>query len=296
MAVAVVLVAAAIAYVAICARMALVLTEPHRQPFLSSPEQYSLPYESATFPSRVDAIPLDGWLLQPPPGAPRRRPVVAIHGRGSDRTREADGRLLEIAGGLVAAGHPVLLFDLRGSGRSGGQRFTFGVQEVRDVGGAIDFLQLRGLAGDGVDLLGFSMGAATALLMAPDEPLVRAVVADSAYAELASLIDDQVPKASGLPGMFTPGMVFLARPLVGFDMYTIRPIDSVPSMASRGVPLLVIHGDADPTVPVSHGHRIAAAYGEGVETLFVPGAGHVRSYETNPATYLARVIALFDQA
>jgi pimeloyl-ACP methyl ester carboxylesterase len=280
---------AAIAYVAICARMALVLTAPSRQPFITSPEHYGLSYESVTFPSRIDAITLDGWLLNPPSGVPARRPIVAVHGRGSDRTREADGRLLEIAAALVADGHPVLLFDLRGSGRSGGQRFTFGVQEVRDVGGAIDLLERRGLASDGVGLLGYSMGAATTLLLAPDEPLVRAVVEDSGYAELASLIDDQVPRASGLPGMFTPGMVVLARPLVGFDMYAIRPVDGVPALAARRVPLLVIHGEADPTVPVSHGQHIAAAYGSGVETLFVPGAGHVRSYETDPGTYLDRV-------
>jgi len=285
---------AVVAYVVICGRMALVLTEPSRQPFLSSPEQYGLAYESVTFPSRVDAIPLDGWLLLPPADAPARRPIVAVHGRASDRTREADGHLLEIAAALVRDGHPVLLFDLRGSGRSGGVRYTLGVLEVRDVGGAIDFLQQRGLVTDGADLLGYSMGASTALLLAPNEPSVHAIVEDSGYAELASLLADQVPRYSGLPGIFTPGMVLLARPLVGIDAYAIRPIDGVPSLAARGVPLLVIHGEADATVPVDHGYRLAAAYGAGAQTLFVPGAGHVRSYATEPETYLARVIAFFD--
>jgi uncharacterized protein len=309
-AVALVAIVAVVAYVVVCGRMALVLTEPIRQPLRSSPAEYGLAYESVTFPSRVDAITLDGWLVTPPAGLPERRPIIAIHGRGADRTREVGGHLLEIAAALVRDGHPLLLFDLRGSGRSGGERFTLGAQEVRDVGGAIDFVQGRGLAGTraepglgagtpaagGVDLLGYSMGASTALLLAPNEPLVRAIVEDSGYAELASLLDEQVPRYSGLPGIFTPGMVVLARPLLGIDVDAIRPVDGVPTLAARGVPLLVIHGEADATVPVDHGRRLAAAYGAGVQTLFVPGAGHVRSYEADPAAYLARVAAFFDQS
>jgi pimeloyl-ACP methyl ester carboxylesterase len=277
--------------------MALTLTRPERQPFRFSPEQYGLSYESVSFPSRVDAIQLDGWLLGlPQAGAPARRPVVAVHGKGVDRTREAHDHMLEIAGHLVRHGYPVLLFDLRGSGRSGGERFTLGAQEVRDVGGAIDFLYSRGLTNDGVDLLGYSMGAATAMMLAPNEPLVRALVEDSGYAELGDLLDERVPKESGLPPFFTPGMVFMARTLVGMDMYAIRPVDIIPALAARGTPLLVIHGDADQSVPSSHARRIMAAYGPRAESLFLPSAGHVRSYEVDPDTYVTRLTAFFDHA
>jgi pimeloyl-ACP methyl ester carboxylesterase len=277
--------------------MALTLTRPERQPFRFFPEQYGLAYESVSFPSRVDAIPLDGWLLGlPEGGVPRRRPVVAVHGKGVDRTREAHDHMLEIADHLVRQGHPVLLFDLRGSGRSGGERFTLGAQEVRDVGGAIDFLYGRGLANDGVELLGYSMGAATAMMLAPNEPLVRALVEDSGYAELGDLLDERVPQESGLPPFFTPGMVFMARTLVGMDMYAIRPIDAIPSLAARGTPFLVVHGGADQSVPFSHARRIMAAYGPRAETLFLPGAGHVRSYEADPGAYMARLTDFLDRA
>jgi pimeloyl-ACP methyl ester carboxylesterase len=249
-----------LAYVAICSYMALTLTRPERQPFRFFPEQYGLTYESVSFPSRVDAIPLDGWLLSPPvSGASTRPTIVVVHGKGVDRTREAHDHMLEIADHLVRGGHRVLLFDLRGSGRSGGERFTLGAQEVRDVGGAIDFLQSRGLANDGVHLLGYSMGAATAMMLSPKEPLVRSLVEDSGYAELGGLLEERVPQESGLPPFFTPGMVFMARALVGMDMYAIRPIDAIPALATRGTPLLVIHGDADQSVPFSHAGRILAA-------------------------------------
>jgi pimeloyl-ACP methyl ester carboxylesterase len=285
-----------VGYFAICGYMALTLTEPQRRPFETSPEQYGLAYEAVGFASRVDATQLSGWLLQPDAAVPEARPVVVVHGRGADRTREAHGHVLEIAADLVHHGHPVLVFDLRGSGQSGGAHYTLGAKEVWDLGGAIDYLAGRGLARGGLDLLGYSMGGATVLLDASNEELVRAVAEDSGYADLQQLIDEQLPKASHLPAIFNPGTVLMARPLLGIDANAIRPIDHVPSLAARGVPLLVIHGSADSTVPFEHGQRIAAAYGPGVQTLFVVGAEHVRSYETEPAAYLAMLESFFTRA
>ena len=74
---------------------------------------------------------------------------------------------------------------------------------------------------------------------------MRAVVVDSGYADLGDVLDQQVPKASGLPALFTPGIVLMARPLLGVDAADIRPIDGVPALAGRGVRLLVIHGEAE---------------------------------------------------
>jgi pimeloyl-ACP methyl ester carboxylesterase len=283
-------------YLIICGYTAVLLTEPERRPFAAVPEQYGLRYEDVQFASRVDAVTLEGWLLLPPETLSARRPLVVVHGKGVDRTREADNHILDIAAALVRDGHQVLLFDLRGSGQSGGEHYTLGAKEVWDMGGAIDFLAQHGLAGDGVDVLGYSMGGASALLDADGEPLVRAVVEDSAYAELGDLIDDQLPKASHLPSLFTPGTVLLARPLVGIDLYSIRPVDHVAALALHGVPLLVIHGEADTTIPVTHAHRIAAAYGPAVRTLIVPGAEHVRSYESDPQAYLDTLTRFLDDA
>lgn len=285
---------AVVAYAGTCAYMALTLTRPDRHAFTRFPEQFGLSYDTVEFPSRVDAIPLRGWLLHPPDGQPsRRRPVIMVHGMGADREAGPGDGQLGVAAPLVRAGYTLLTFDLRGSGESGGEYFTLGAQEVRDVGGAIDFLRGRGLADQGVNLVGFSMGGATALLMAEMDPSVRAVVEDSGYADLASLIDVQVPIASGLPPAFTPGMLLATRVLLGVDLYAIRPIDGVPALAAARVPLLVIHGVADTYVPPINGRQIAAAYGPQAETLFVPGAGHIESHMTVPAEYDARVLAFF---
>jgi pimeloyl-ACP methyl ester carboxylesterase len=289
--------AALVVYGGICGYMALTLTRPEREPFLHAPEQFGLAYEAVAFPSRIDRLPLHGWLLAVDDGArPKRRPVIMVHGKGTDREAGPGEGILGIAAPLTRAGYRVLTFDLRGSGESGGERFTLGAQEVRDVGGAVDFLRERGLAPDGLNLVGFSMGGSTALLAAADERLVRAVAEDSGYADLGDLLDDQVPRVSGLPGFFTPGMVLAARGLIGVDLYSIRPIDAMPRLASAQVPVLVIHGEADTYVPPINGHRLAASYGPTVETLFVPGAGHVEARVRSPGLYDDRLRSFRDHS
>jgi pimeloyl-ACP methyl ester carboxylesterase len=288
---------AAVLYAIICVYMALTLTRPDRHPFAHVPEQFGLAYESVAFPSRIDALPLRGWLLHPPAGTPtHRRPVIMVHGKGTDREAGPGDGILGIAAPLVRAGYDVLTFDLRGSGESGGDHFTLGAEEVRDLGGAIDLLAARGLAPEGVDVLGFSMGASTSMLVAETDPRVRALVEDSGYADLGQLLDEQVPRASGLPGFFTPGMVLAARTVLGVDLYAIRPIDGLPALARAGVPLMIIHGEDDTYVPTVNGHRLAEAYGPQAETLFVPGAKHVESHEKAPQLYDARVLAFFDRS
>ncbi|MCL4535775.1 MAG: alpha/beta hydrolase, partial [Bacteroidetes bacterium] len=145
-------------------------------------------------------------------------------------------------------------------------------------------------------LLGYSMGAATAMLEAATDPKVNVVAEDSGYATLGEVVEDQVPKASGLPSVFTPGVVLAARLLIGIDVYSIRPIDAARTLAARGIPLLVIHGEADTMIPVTNGHTLAAAYGSTVESYFVPGAVHVGSYPANPEAYLSHLTAFLDRS
>jgi pimeloyl-ACP methyl ester carboxylesterase len=275
-------------YAALCAYMALTLARPDRHPFTRTPASFGLPVNDVSFPSRVDGLTLRGWLLEPATPS-RARPVVLVHGKGGDRQSGPGEGALGVGAALAADGYRVLAFDLRGSGESAGERFTLGAQEIRDVGGAIDFLTAQGLAPEGVYLVGFSMGAATAMLSAEGEDTVRAVVEDSGYADLGELLEVQVPRASGLPSFFTPGVVVAVRALLGVDLDEIRPIDGLPRLAAAGVPLLVIHGLDDTYVPPSHGVRLAAAYGPKAQTYFVPGAGHVEGRQVDPQAYDARL-------
>jgi hypothetical protein len=70
-----------------------------------------------------------------------------------------------------------------------------------------------------------------------------------------------------------------------------RDLGGALDFLARSVPLLVIHGEGDTLVPVAHGQRIAATYGPGAHTPFVPGTEHVHAYAADPRRYLARVDA-----
>ena len=50
----------------------------------------------------------------------------------------------------------------------------------------------------------------------------------------------------------------------------------LPAVASRiACPVLIVHGEADPSVPAICARQLADAVGEGAEVLMIPGADHV---------------------
>eukprot|EP00053_Salpingoeca_punica_P004463 m.49244 g.49244 ORF g.49244 m.49244 type:complete len:297 (-) comp12804_c0_seq1:360-1250(-) len=72
------------------------------------------------------------------------------------------------------------------------------------------------------------------------------------------------PLASGLRLMF---------PSVS-RTWCCDPFPSIDKAPRIDCPTLVIHGDDDDIIPVSHGHALATACAGPVETLFIPAAGH----------------------
>jgi pimeloyl-ACP methyl ester carboxylesterase len=291
----------ALAYLGICTYVAITLTRPERKPITVDPHTFGLEVENVTFTSQPDHLQLRGWLLSrpgtPAPTGPAAHLIILVHGRNGTRDDPGIG-LVPIAAALVQQGYPVLTFDLRGHGESAGNRFSLGWYEQRDLEGAVDWAQARGFGQIGV--FGFSMGGATVLLTAAADPRIRAVAVDSAYAELAPILAVQVPKASGLPPLFTPGTLLMVRFLYGYDVRAIRPLAVMAQLRDR--PVLLLHGEADALVPVGDVERLwAARYGTGGDPQReyihrFPGASHVGSYQSDPATYLTLVLSFWKTA
>ncbi len=168
----------------------------------------------------------------------------------------------------------VLGLDFRGHGGSDDGPSTFGLLEVEDVAGALEWLGERGITR--VALMGTSMGGITAIaavavlgdgslpgadvdpaaplhVQPAPRPRIVGVVADSVTPEL------EIPIASRLPG---PAKRFTAARL--FDGAT-RTLGADPRATEPGrvigllepLPVLLIHGEADDTVPVADGRRLA---------------------------------------
>jgi len=260
------------------------LVRPEVRPFRpdppdapATPADLGLDYEAVRF-TTDDGVTLSGWLV--PAARDTRTAVVVLHGFSGHRLPE----LAAFVPWLVER-HHVLQFDFRGHGESEDSLVTLGARERRDVAAAVRFVESRGLGP--VALFGVSMGAAIAIVAAPDLP-VAAVVADAAFAELHH------PIASRLRQVGYPLSGIGSRLVVGGAMLRARsllsdPIRAVAHIAPRA--LLLIAPREDDLISWRQSVRLYEAAGEPKELWVVPGAGHAEAYAVEPDAYRQRVLA-----
>lgn len=247
--------------------------------------------ETVTIPSRDAGIEISGWYL--PAESPEAPAVVLVHGVTACKR---DHAILLPAGMLHRNGFSVLMVDLRDHGDSTFEdgRYAGGTEEYRDVLGAWDWLQAnRGVPADRIGLVGVSLGAATVLIATGNEPRVAATWEDSSYADLPSIIRDELTRAS-YPTFLETGAVLAAKVLGGDDLTSFSPLDGVNRLDGR--PIFITHGDLDDRIAVRYGHALVAAAeaaGSNPATWFVPGSGHTQAMVDQPAEYERRLVNFF---
>lgn len=275
-----------LAYVAV--RGSKMVVQPEPRPLApeapgepATPADLGLPYEAVTFRT-ADGVTLSGWLV--PAARETSTALVLMHGFSGNRLQELAGLVP-----WLRERHHVLQFDFRGHGESDPGRVTLGSLERQDVAAAVDFLRGRGLGP--IALCGVSMGAAAAILAAPDLP-VAAVVADAAYARashpIANRLREQgwpLPTAGSLA--IATGAAIRARARLG------DPIDAVARIAPRA--LLVIAPEEDRLISWRQSLALYEAAGEPKELYVVPGAGHGEAYAADPARYRQRVLSFLER-
>lgn len=253
----------------------------------TSPADYGLAYEDVSFPSR-DGLTLRGWFL---PAEPARGSVVFCHGHGGSMDPD-----VVYAPWFHDAGFNVLMFDFRAHGRSEGARVSMGYWERQDLLGAVDYLQGRSIAEVGV--LGFSLGGAVGMTTAAQCAAIRAVVSDGGFARLESALlgwgrerGKNVPR--GLARLLARLVITVAGWRLGARLPEADPIRWVGQIAPR--PLLLVHGDLDPYVPIADVEALYATAGEPKELWRVAEAGHREVDKCRPAEYRERVIGFFER-
>jgi fermentation-respiration switch protein FrsA (DUF1100 family) len=245
------------------------LSAPSHRPQELTPTDVRLDYREVSFKS-TDGLELAGWWV---PGNDPSRAVVLVSGIEGDKS---DRHIVKTASVYAGAGYGVLMIDLRAQGRSEGERVTMGYKEVRDVRGALSWLNERGFVPGEVILHGFSLGGATVLRAAPESG-VAAVVEESAYADLPLILRQQLPKASGLPSFFTPGIFLMGKLFLGIDPWAVRPEEDARRLCEEGVRLLIIHSKDDEAVTFEHAERIRNAC-PGAAFWKIEGYRHVEAY------------------
>jgi pimeloyl-ACP methyl ester carboxylesterase len=248
-----------------------------------TPAAYGMAYRNVAFRDSA-GIELRGWWI---PGRARAT-VVMVHGWTSSRQET-----LSKSGYLHAAGYNILVFDLRGHGTSGGSYTTLGYLEPADVHAAVS--QALALApGEPVALIGYSMGASTAVEEAASDPRVAAVVEDSGFAYLSDAVSAYISQRIGLPAWPLDAATLLIGQLdLHFNISKVRPIDAA---ARLRVPLLAIVGTGDRTVPPVDGFELYRAVRSAKQLLVIPGAGHVDGYWADRTLYTATVLRFLSQS
>lgn len=251
-----------------------------------APGNYGLDYENVTFTSR-DEVKLCGWWI---PAEPAIGTIVMCHGQEGSKDGDTQQMLP-----LHEAGFNVLMFDFRAHGASEGQQVTMGMYEKEDLLGALDYLaQDRHV--EKVGVLGFSMGAAAALIAAALSERIAVIVADSSFVRLKYTLQRWLTRR-GIPQFIA--RPFIAGILVGAAVRTEGRIDQAdpvlwtPHIGPR--PILFIYGDADPFVTPQEVEQMTSQAAGPVQVWFADGVGHRGAYALDPAEYNRRVIDWFKQ-
>lgn len=276
-------------YFGISAYVAWKLTKTVRVPIPNTPESVNLLYEDVIFKSREDELKLSGWFI--PQKGGDRKVLILVHGKGQHRANN-EIKMLELSRDLHKKGFSILMFDLRGWGKSQGERFSLGYYEKRDILGAVDFLKEKGFSKIGI--LAFSMGASSSILAAVEEDAIMSLVLDSGYSDAREMIELKLPGQSGLPNWFTPGVVLSANAIFRMNLNSVRPVEYVKKISPRRI--YFIHGEADTTVPVENAYRLFHASGNPADELWIiPNVKHVEAYKTHTKEYIERVSKFFNE-
>ncbi len=230
-----------------------------REPEVTAPE-LGLPHEDLRIPSGRET--LHGWLLSPP-GPAAETLVLLAHGWGANY-----GNLLKLGEPLVRAGHPVLLFDVRGHGRNREVPYAT-VRDFRDDVLAVTRWAAARFPDRRRVLVGHSLGGAAGVLAvaagAPVEGLVLVASPADVLAATAAYLNDK-----GFPGDF---MVVALRPFWWWRLRgTFRHLVPERKIGALRVPILILQPEEDHRVDRDQATRLARRAGRPLHVI--PGSGH----------------------
>jgi len=255
---------------------------PHRHPPEHDPSALGLGFEELSI--RSHGVDLPAWWIPARGGEPGPA-VVLIHGWESSRDRTLPNALI-----LNAIGMHVLTLDVRGHGTNPAEELPltageFGADALAGVRAALARRDVTA-----VGILGHSMGGIGALLAAAAEPRVRGVVAASTPADPYRLTRQTFRLAKlPLPGPFAWPLAWLTTHVfLSPRGHTVASVSAARAIETYQGPVLLIHGDADRVVPISHVRALEAAVEDvredepeaaPVEVLVLPGGEHSWLYE-----------------
>ncbi|HEX6487942.1 MAG TPA: alpha/beta hydrolase [Candidatus Dormibacteraeota bacterium] len=250
--------------------------------FAYTPWEFQADYEDVELVT-PDGLQFGVWFLRQPGS---QQAIVVSCGHKQHRQD-----LLGASTALWRKGFNVFLYAARGTPGADRATVTMGVREVNELQTTIAYAQKR-IKGARIGLLGYSMGAVTSMLAAAGEPAVEAMVLDSPFSDVRTLLEENVRRHALLPGGPVVRLAALwLRLRSGARLWDSLPLSVLSALEPR--PLFFIHGGADAVTSVQHSRRLYDAYRGPREIWIVQGAQHVGAYFADRNLYMERIAGFF---
>ncbi|BAZ11029.1 phospholipase/carboxylesterase [Calothrix sp. NIES-4071] len=260
-----------ITYIAVCL---FLYARQHKYLFYPSsniektPAVYNVPFEEVWIPvsSKGKIEQMYGWWMDNSKYS-NGKVLLYLHGNAANI-----GANVYAASGYYKAGFSVLLIDYRGFGLSVGRHPTES-RVYEDANYAWNYLVTeKKVPAHNIYIYGHSLGGAVAIELATKQKEAAGLIVESTFTSIRDVI--------------------IARKLFRFfpvKLILKQNFDSISKISSIKIPILLIHGAEDSTVPAFMSKQLYNLAPEPKEIIIVPGANHNNVGEFAPSLYLKAV-------
>ena len=247
--------------------------------YAGTPDQsLGLAYSNVLVPDELGPMP--AWLI------PARTNTWAIVVHGINGNLEGD---LRLARALHRDGLPSLLISYRedlGAPRSPDGLHHMGLTEWRDLAAAASYALSHGARR--LVLVGSSMGGAIVAQFMEHSPLaghVAGLVLDAPALDWKAILSFNAGEM-GLPSFAADPLEWMIGERIDADWSNL---DALRHPGDFHLPILLFHGTEDKTVPIATSNEFAKELSGWITYYRVPHAGHVESWNVDPALYEQRL-------
>ena len=191
-------------------------------------------------------------------------------------------------------GYNTLQPDNRAHGSSGGDYIGMGYYDSTDILNWINYITSHDPQAE-IILHGISMGAASLMILSDNALVpknVKVIIADSGYTSAMDYVCFKLKNITGIRFRIIPEiMSWISDRIAGYSLKEASPLKHIKH--SR-VPVLIIHGTNDMTVPVEHAYSLYKAAPCIKELYICEDAGHGESALFDPEEYWDKVFYFID--
>ena len=188
-----------------------------------------------------------------------------------------------------ARGYNTVQPDNRAHGRSGGKWIGMGYLDQFDILCWIRYILKKDPDAE-IVLHGVSMGASALMMLSGQKGLpesIKVIIADSGYTSASDYLSWKLKQRFHLPP-------FPVIPITNISFkiaagYYMKDASAIEAIKKNNIPILIIHGEDDQTVPVEDAYRLFDAASGRKDLFIVAKTGHGEAVNVVPEAYWNKV-------